>query len=204
VADYPTVIMDVAEIDPEVVVAARRYFGVQEGDRLQVSARDGRLHLRSTQEARDIILTDAYLKDKIPFHLATRDFFVLARDRLKAGGVIAVNLIGALDGPDSRLFRAIYKTVREVFSTVYVFPVDLARNGSLDQVRNIVLLATEAPVLSGNDITRRAQALVDGGVVTVDRFVEATRDLYGERIPTDDVPVLSDDFAPVDALIPSR
>jgi spermidine synthase len=204
VGDYPTVVMTVAEIDPQVAAAAQRYFDVRVGDRLRIDARDGRLHLRLTGERQDIILTDAYLKDTIPFHLATREFFALARARLAPGGVVASNIIGALDGPDSRLFRAIYKTVRQVFPAVYVFPVDFTLYGSPRSLRNIIVVATEAPALSADAILRRARDLAAARVVTVDRFVEAAGTLYRPPIRTDDVPALSDDFAPVDALIPTR
>ncbi len=204
VADYPTVTMDVAEIDPEVVTVARRFFGVADSDRLIMTARDGRLHLRLAQARFDIVLTDAYLIDTIPFHLATREFFALARSRLAPGGVVVSNIIGALDGPNSRLFRAIYKTIREVFPTVYVFPVDFGRYGAPGSLRNIIVIATDAPALPPEEIRRRAQALVDARLVTVDRFLDAAGDLYETAIPTADVPVLSDDFAPIDALIPTR
>lgn len=204
VADYPTVHMDVAEIDPEVVEVARRYFRVQPGDRLRIAARDGRLHLRLAGGAHDIILTDAYLIDTIPFHLATREFFRLAKARLAPGGLVASNVIGALAGPDSRLFRAIYKTIREVFRTVYVFPVDFGQYGSAASLRNIIVIATDEPALPADEIRRRAQDLVDRGVVTVDRFIAAATDLYQSPIRVDDVPVLTDDFAPIDALIPTR
>jgi spermidine synthase len=204
VADYPSVIMDVAEIDPRVVETARRFFGVSESARLRVTARDGRLHLRLATAPHDLILTDAYLIDTIPFHLATREFFELARARLAPGGLVASNIIGALDGPSSRLFRAIYKTIRQVYRTVYVFPVDFGQYGSVQALRNIIVVATDAPPLSAHEIQRRAQALVDRRVVTVDRFSAAAGDLYTAPIRTDDVPVLTDDFAPIDALIPTR
>jgi spermidine synthase len=204
VSDYPSVSMEVAEIDPEVVATARRYFSVQEGDRLRIAARDGRLHLRLAPGAHDVILTDAYLIDTIPFHLATREFFVLAKSQLAPGGLVASNIIGALAGPDSRLFRAIYKTVREVFRTVYVFPVDFGQYGSASSLRNIILIATDEPALPVDEIRRRAQDLAGRGVVTVDRFAAAAADLYEVPIRIDDVPVLTDDFAPIDALIPTR
>lgn len=204
VTDYPTITMDVAEIDPRVVEAAREFFDVPLSDRLKITARDGRLHLRLASAPQDIILTDAYLIDTIPFHLATREFFRLVQARLASGGVLTSNIIGALDGPDSRLFRAIYKTMTQVFRTVYVFPVDLGQYGSPQSLRNIIVVATDAPALSADEIRRRAQALVDSRVATVERFLAAAGDLYLDPIKTDDVPVLTDDFAPVDALIPTR
>jgi spermidine synthase len=204
VADYPSVVVTVAELDPAVVAAAREYFQVAAGGRLHIDARDGRLHLRLASERQDIIMTDAYLKDTIPFHLATREFFALARSRLAPGGLVASNIIGALDGPDSRLFRAIYKTIQAVFRTVYVFPVDFGQYGSPNSLRNIIVIGTDAPPLAVDEIRRRAETLASGGIVTVERFREAAGSLYRERIRTDDVPVLTDDFAPVDALIPTR
>ncbi len=204
VADYPTVIMDVAEIDPKVVETAKAYFDVTESERLTVTARDGRLHLRLASAPHDIILTDAYLIDTIPFHLATREFFELAKARLAPGGLVASNIIGALGGPDSRLFRAIYKTFRQVFKTVYVFPVDFGQYGSVESLRNIIVIATDEPALPAAEIRRRAQALVDRKTVTVERFLAASADLYAAPIPTDDVPMLTDDFAPIDRLIPTR
>lgn len=204
VADYPTVVMDVAEIDPRVVDAAKQFFGVQESERLILTARDGRLHLRLSTAPHDIILTDAYLIDTIPFHLATREFFELAKARLAPGGLVASNIIGALDGPSSRLFRAIYKTFRQVFKTVYVFPVDFGQYGSAESLRNIIVIGTDEPAIPAGEITRRAQALTASRAVRVDRFLRAAADLYVVPIRTDDVPVLTDDFAPIDALIPTR
>ena len=204
VTDYPSLTMDVAELDPQVVATARGYFAVEINDRFRVTARDGRLHLRLSTTPYDIILIDAYLKDTIPFHLATREFFALARARLAPGGSLAMNIIGALDGPDSRLFRAMYKTISQVFRTVYVFAVDLGAYGSPSSLRNIIVVATDEPALPADEMRRRARALVDGHVVTVDRFLRAAEDLYQVPIRTADVPVLSDDFAPVDALIPTR
>ncbi len=204
VTDYPTITMDVAELDPQVEVTARAYFGVQVGERLKITPGDGRLYLRLSTTRYDVILIDAYLKDTIPFHLATREFFALARVRLAPGGVLAMNIIGALDGPDSRLFRAMYKTISQVFRTVYAFPVDFGAYGGPSSLRNIIVVATDEPALSVGEVQRRARALVDGHVVTLDRFLRAAEDLYQVPIRTGDVPVLSDDFAPVDTLIPTR
>ncbi len=204
VADYPGVVMEVAEIDPQVVATAARYFDVRAGDRLKIASRDGRLHLRQSRGGYDIILTDAYLIDTIPFHLATREFFALARSRLAHGGVVASNIIGALDGPKSRLFRAIYKTVGQVFRTVYVFPVDFGQYRSPASLRNIIIFGTDEPRLGSDEILRRARMLTDRRIVTLARFVEAAGTLYQTPIQTGDVPILTDDFAPVDALIPTR
>jgi hypothetical protein len=118
--------------------------------------------------------------------------------------LVASNIIGALGGPDSQLFRAIYKTISQVFRTVYVFPVDFGQYGSVQSLRNIIVIATDAPALPAEEISRRARDLAARGAVTVDRFLAAADDLYRAPIPLDDVPILTDDFAPIDRLIPTR
>lgn len=204
VEDYPAVLVSVSEIDPQVVLAADRYFDVRAGGRLRIEVNDGRLHLAATRNAQDILLTDAFLMDTLPVHLATREFFFLARSQLARGGVVAVNVIGALEGPRSRLFRAVYKTVREVFPTVYVFPVDAAERPSTFALRNIIVIATEEPPLGADEIHSRALALSTRRIVTVDGFADAARSLYRTPIESADVPVLTDDFAPIDALAANR
>ena len=70
--------------------------------------------------------------------------------------------------------------------------------------KNIIVIGTDEPAIPADEITRRAQALAASRAVTVDRFLRAAADLYMVPIRTDDVPVLTDDFAPIDALIPTR
>jgi hypothetical protein len=80
------------EIDPLVVELGRKYFGVEESDRLDVVVADGRTYLSLHDEKFDIILMDAFNPPTIPFHLATREFFELIRERLRPGGMVAVNV----------------------------------------------------------------------------------------------------------------
>ena len=202
--DYPQMHVDVAELDPRVVEVARRYFQAPQGDRLRVTTEDGRLFMTRSADRYDIILLDAYLIDTIPFHLATREFFAAARAHLVPGGVLGSNVIGALAGPRSGLFRAIYKTVASVFPTVYVFPVDWDRYGSPVALRNIILVATDQPQQPRDAALRAAARARSNPGVTLPQIVEAARDLYTDPIGTGDVPVLTDDFAPVETLLQWR
>jgi spermidine synthase len=202
VADYPQMHVEVVELDPAVVDVARRYFHVPVGDRLRVIPEDGRLFLTRSSGRYDIMLLDAYLIDTIPFHLATREFFAAAKAHLAPGGVLGSNIIGALQGPRSGLFRAIYRTVASVFPTVYVFPVEWGPVGNPEALRNIILVATDQPRLTANQV--RAAAAQARAMVTLPQFEEAAGSLYETAIGTADVPVLTDDFAPVETLIQWR
>ncbi len=201
-SDYPQMQVEVVELDLAVIEVARRYFQVPVGDRLRVIPEDGRLFVARSSGRYDILLLDAYLIDTIPFHLATREFFAAAKAHLAPGGVLGSNIIGALQGPRSGLFRAIYRTVASVFPTVYVFPVEWGPGGNPEALRNIILVATDQPRLTANQV--RAAAAQARARVTLPHFEEAAGSLYEAPIGTGDVPVLTDDFAPVEMLIQER
>lgn len=198
--DYPDVTVDVAELDPKVVEVARRFFEVREDARLRIAAQDGRLFLRRSSSKYDIIILDAYFADAIPFHLTTREFYETVRERLAPGGVLVSNLIGSLTGGASSLFRAMYRTQGTVFPGLYPFPVSLRTYDDPETMRNIILVATAEKGLSRPQIVARAR-LVAPRVKYTD-FMIYVADYYDAPIKTDDVPTLTDDYAPVDTLVP--
>ncbi len=110
---YPDAHIDGVEIDEKVSEAGRRYLGLNANRNLDVVTADGRPYLALTDKTYDIIIVDAYRQPYIPFYLSTKEFFELARERLKPGGILALN-VAATPG-DVRLSRAIGSTVRSVF-----------------------------------------------------------------------------------------
>ncbi|MHB8946010.1 MAG: spermidine synthase [Bacillota bacterium] len=206
--DYPDLRVDVAEIDPVVIDVARRFFDVPTDPRLNMAAQDGRLFLKGTPRSYDLIALDAYYADAVPFHLFTREFFTLAGQRLKPEGVLAVNVIGAFEGAHSNLLRSIYRTIKEVFPEVYLFAVPLDNSetpGSIDPglERNIIVMATKGGArLSPDEVQARAEGLAASGVLKSKGLADDSAYLYsGSSIRTDDVPVLTDEYAPVDSLL---
>jgi spermidine synthase len=117
---WPDVDIDGVEIDPVVSEAAGRYLGLHDNPRLRVIDADARPFLRRTQERYDLIFVDAYHQPYVPFYLATREFFELARSRLAPGGVLALNVATVPD--DSRLVDGIAGTVAAVFPEVRIWP----------------------------------------------------------------------------------
>jgi len=198
--DYPEMTVEVAEIDPMVVDVAKRFFEVREDPRLHIVSQDGRLFLRRTGKTYDLIILDAYFAESIPFHLTTKEFYTLVKSRLAPGGVVVSNLLGQLRGPRSSLFRAMYKTHGEVFAGLYPFAVALQPDEDVAAIRNIMLVATTERGMSRTEILARARQTA--GRVRFPRFLSYAADYYADVIPLEDVPVLTDDYAPVDTLIP--
>jgi spermidine synthase len=197
--DFPQLRLQAVELDPVVVDVARRFFALPEDPRLGVEVEDGRRFLARDDRRWDVIALDAYFSDSIPFHLTTREFLELVHSRLKPGGVVVANIIGAVQGPGSRLFRSFYRTYRSVFSTVTVHPVIEQGDGGHQSLRNVMLVASDGAAPDKGFLARRWRELAPGaGARTMPK---AIRDRYDRLIPTGDVPVLTDDYAPTDALL---
>jgi len=198
--DYPAMTVEVAELDPMVREVAAQFFEVREGPRLRITVQDGRQFLARSRQRYDMVILDAYFAESIPFHLTTVEFHRLLRSRLAPDGVVVSNIIGALTGPRSALFRAMYRTQAQVFPGLYPFPVAFHPYEDADAIRNIMLVASPERGLGRSQILIRGRRVAPR--TTFPQFPQYAADYYDPAIPTGDVPVLTDDYAPVDTLLP--
>jgi spermidine synthase len=197
VRDYPKVNVEAVEIDPDVVKIADKYFEVQEGPRLKINTADGRVFLRRAKKKYDLIMLDAYYADTVPFFLTTKEFFAIVKDHLTPGGVFVNNVIGTVSGSRSKFYRSVYRTMDEVFPNVTAFKV--ADSGPITY--NFEIFAVNAPqAVSMSTLRHRAKEMQ--GEIIRDRYLaERVEDVVSKPPRTDDVPTLTDDYAPVDALL---
>jgi spermidine synthase len=194
--DFPALRLQLVELDPAVVDVARRFFALPDDPRrLPVAVEDGRRYLVRHDRRWDAIAIDVFYEDGLPFHMATREFLELARSRLAPGGVVVTNVIGSLEGEGSKLFRSIYRTYRSVFPTVLVHPVA----GEGPGVQNLILVAGEGAAPSTALLQERWDAVRRRVPLAADleQAIAGRRDV----IPVGDVPTLTDDYAPTDALL---
>jgi len=175
--------LDVVEVDPGMTALAKKYFNLKDDPRLAIYHQEGRAFLNNTQKQYDIIMVDV-LKSaySMPYQLATIEAIVKMHDRLTEDGVLFINMIGAIEGDNGRFVRAEYATSKAVFPRVYLFPVQNRNDGLL--VQNIMLVATKSDLRIKLD-NRDSE------------LTQYLNELWVKIIP-DDVPVLTDDFAPVD------
>jgi spermidine synthase len=107
---YPTLWIDAVEIDPVVVEAAKRFFGVREDSRFRIHIEDGADFIERASYPYDFIFLDAYTQDGLPEHLATVEFFNTVKARLSDKGVVVINLYGR---------EHIKRTIGKVFQVVF-------------------------------------------------------------------------------------
>lgn len=188
-ATYPNTQIDVVEIDPDIISAAKNYFKVSENPRLRIFNEDARSFLANTDEKYDLIILDAFSKYYVPFHLMTLEYFETLEDRLESDGVIVSNLIGTTKGDTSNLVRSVYKTMDQVFPTVYAFKT---RGYDSISVQNIMFVTSKSN-LNFNDAFEKNQ-----DVPYRNKFLD---NYLGSQMETNDVFVLTDQFAPVEHLL---
>jgi spermidine synthase len=185
----PGLAVDDVDIDPVVPEVARRFLGFREGPGTRVTVADGRNFLRGSAARWDFIYGDAYIGLSVPFHLTTIQFLDEVKRHLTPGGVFGLNLSAGLSDPFS---QAMYRTVRERFRSVYLLSVRGASNS--------LVLAADAPELTTADLVARGRELdrrarFDPPLAAVATHRQAVNFAAGS------VPILSDEFAPVDRLI---
>jgi spermidine synthase len=143
---FPRTRVDAVEIDPVLSDVGRRLFDMR-GPRLYLHHADARPWLRAQSRRFDVIYVDAYRQPYVPFYLATREFFELARSRLAPGGTVLINVGHPERSQD--LERVLSAGMREVFGHV-------ARDPS--ESTNTQLMASDAP-LTGARLRGAAGAL---------------------------------------------
>jgi spermidine synthase len=199
---YSDVSIDVVEIDPDVINTAHNYFNLpaNNGSRLMVYNDDARNFLSKTEKQYDLIILDAFSENYVPFHLMTLEYFQLLDEKLTSDGIIISNNIGSMTGDRSDIIRAVYKTISQVFPSVYVFPIE-KNPGNL---QNIMLATMKTPTdYSKDELSQLASnnSINNHISTTVLDDLDYLEHLYEAELQTSDVPLLTDQFAPVEILI---
>ena len=121
--------VDAVDIDAETMKLGDAFFGEDKADGSRYAI-DGRLFLSKAKQKWHVIHVDAYAHQVyIPAHLASKEFFQAAYNRLHVGGVLACN-VGALS-TDDPVLQAVSTTVSAVFGNVRTFLIPGSRNALL-------------------------------------------------------------------------
>jgi len=178
----PEASITTVEVDPGVIAAAKTYFGLSESERLRFRASDGRVFLSRNRETYDLILVDAYRGGYVPFHLLTREFYSLVKERLAEAGAAAFNVH---DG--SKLYPSTLKTLRQVFPALDLYPTG---------VGEVIAVGSASP------LSQELRELTAARLQARYGFRYPLPQILGRRsdpptpLPTGDI--ITDDFAPAD------
>lgn len=205
--DYPDIKkIDVVDIDRKVFETANKYFRYPVNDEIITShVTDGRRFVRNSPENYyDYIILDAYSSGgRVPFHLLTKEFFEMTDKAISNDGILVINLISAIDGEYSRLFKAVKNTLDSVFKkeggcNIYVFPrLNYAYH---ENVMNICLVCTKSGRrLSANEIINNLKDRHGKGIIKRNTLRDFVNNLLPESSPQDAV-LITDNYAPLDSM----
>ena len=183
VDSFPQLSMEIAELDPEVIRLAKKYFGVKESERLKLNAQDGRIFLTRSKNTYDAVFLDAYRGPFVPFHLLTREYFEIIKRHLRPGGVVAQNV-----EPTTMVLDSAIRTIGAVFRNVETYEAG----------GNVVIIAYDGEPVAPAKLRERAAALTKQHKLRYDlvELLAAKRDIK----PQAGAKLLTDDFAPVEML----
>ncbi|MEO6597763.1 MAG: fused MFS/spermidine synthase [Planctomycetota bacterium] len=123
---HPEATVDAVDIDPVCMQLGREFFSDAKASG-GAYVLDGRVFLERARTTWHVIHVDAYAHQVyVPAHLASREFFEAARQRLEPNGIIACNVGGLY--ADDPVLRAIGSTMGAVFGHALAFQVPNTRN----------------------------------------------------------------------------
>ncbi len=193
---YPNSLIDVVEIDSKVIDVAKTYFSLRDNPRLQIFNEDARTFLVNSDEKYDLIILDAYATDYVPFHLLTQEYFQILKEHLEPKGVVISNLLGTIEGDTSDLPRSVYKTMKTSFPTVYVFTT---AGSNIGLVQNLIFVATQnSEQLDREDLE---EISYQNNVYNLLEDINYLKNYHISGMRTDGIPILTDEFSPVEIMI---
>jgi spermidine synthase len=146
---YPRTRIDVVDIDPVVVEAAKKFFAFREDATLHAYVDDGRRFTENCRQPYDVIFLDAFGSESIPYHLATREFLQAVRAAVSPKGVVLANVWSSNSNP---LYDSMVRTYQDVFDGLYVIDVFGAGN-------KILVALPRKEEIRVDDLVQKARAV---------------------------------------------
>ena len=170
--------------------------------RLTVRHEDARAFLNRQRELYDLVFVDVFNSHyAVPFQMGTREAAAALRRAVAPGGIMLMNVISAVEGPDGQIFQSIFKALEQSFAEVRVY---CAGGEAPDRLQNLMVAAfperrdtvetnpearAEAVVAAGSGAAEKAPGAVDLSTMLASRYTGPC---------TFATPALTDDFAPVE------
>lgn len=184
ISHYEDKNIDVVEIDEKITEIAKQYFyldklikdyNLEENNRLNLITEDGRTYLNQNEKKYDAILNDAFSGNSPAKTLTTVEAVQKIKNSLQENGLYLTNIISSLEGENRKFLNAEVNTLKRVFKNVYIIPC-FEGERKLEEVMNNMVIATDADL----------------------EFENAYNFINDNEI------ILTDDYCPVESLIPQR
>jgi len=174
---HPAATLDVVEIDPGLTAIAEEFFHKPTDRRMRVIHQDARMFINESSSSYDVIIGDVFRSSySIPYHLTTVEAIRQYKRMLTSGGVMLLNIISSLDGPDSIFLNSEYQTFRSEFPHVYLFPVDPVETQDIQNILLVASLSEKTPDLQSTNaeymlyLQRLWKQMPTSGILLTDEY----------------------------------
>lgn len=185
-AMYPDAQVTVAELDPQVTMAAQLALFVNTSD-MHIIHRDARAVLQTTSLQFDVVVTDVFHDISVPYHMVTQEFAQVVKRKLNPKGLYLINIVDSY--PDGKLVKSLVKTLQLEFNYVSVWLEETPEQG----VRMTY-------VISANNYRALPDVIVSQRGFER-RWLRVNNTILTNGTPIYSLPVLTDDFVPVERLL---
>ncbi len=168
--------IDVSEIDEKMTQLAQEQFGLDiNNPRLKIYHQDGRSFLNYTDNKYDTILIDAFKGLNAPFELTTYEALINARNKLNDNGIVATNIISAVEGEKSDFIKYEYATYKKVFNDVKIFRV---RDITDEEEQNLILIGFKGEANKNEEKYEQYSSLLEREIINFESDKQVVTDNY--------------------------
>ena len=183
---HPDAEIEVVEIDPAIVAAAKKQMGFVPSSKTQILLEDARTAVPRLSGTYDLIISDVFGGDiSVPWHVITKQALQEVSSKLSEQGIYVANLIFAADPQleeTKRYSRNVVATFQSAFS--WIILVDMMNSPSKDIPSNVLLFAGNGKKPEATTVLAEVQKRLpkqavtqipplDGGMVWTDDFGNA-------------------------------
>lgn len=179
VLDRQGITTDSIEIDPEVARVAKKYFNFKSTGDLIIG--DARYQVTKLDKYYDMIIHDCFTGGTEPIHLLSLEMIQQLKSLLKENGILALNMIGFLEGTDYMAVKTVAHTLDEVFPYRRSFVSNPGK-----KFNDIVFLVSDSPVNLPLD--------------TKNKYIKQELAKKEINIETKNAFVVTDDYNPLESL----
>lgn len=181
---FPEASIDVVEIDPAIVEAAKADMGFVQATKTEIFLADARTAVRERNPGYDLIVSDVFSADiSVPWHVLTKESLQDVSKLLAPDGMYTANLIFAAQPTDSVAIQY-GKNLMATFHSAFAWTVfiDMANSPSSNIPSNVLVFAGNGKQPSVEALLQEADKRIADGA----RPIQIIPPMDGGMIWTDD------------------
>lgn len=141
--EFPALVIDVIELDPELPAIAQKYFDFVPSERVHVHIGGGAEYLAQTAQVYDMVLLDVFVSAAVPPVFQSADTAHNLARCLRRSGVVAMNIIASYYGERAAVLRRQIAAFSAAFADIQLYPA--GHEPSLWLPQNFILVAQHGP-----------------------------------------------------------